>query len=132
VQRYTRQRNAILNAIVAAARPMSPQEILGAAAEDAPTLGIATVYRTIRMLLDEGAVRGVELPGEPARYEAADLGHHHHFKCTACDRVFDVQECAADLRKLIPPGFTLQDHEITLYGRCAECGTGAARRRARA
>ena len=129
MQRYTRQRNAILNAIVAAARPLSPQEIQEAAAQDSPSLGIATVYRTIRMLLEDGAVRAVELPGESPRYEAADLGHHHHFKCTGCQRVFDVQECAADLRKLVPPGFTLQGHEITLYGRCAECGAGGARRR---
>jgi Fur family ferric uptake transcriptional regulator len=125
MERYTRQRNAILNAIVVAARPLSPQEIHEAAAPGSPTLGIATVYRTIRMLLEEAAIRTVELPGEPARYESADLGHHHHFKCTACQRVFDVEECAADLHELVPVGFTLQGHDITLYGRCEDCGRGA-------
>lgn len=124
MERYTRQRDAILNALVAAGRPLGPQEILGAAQAGAPSLGIATVYRTVKLLLEDGSIRAVTLPGEPARYEAADLGHHHHFKCTACDRVFDIDRCAGDLHRLVPPGFTLQSHDITLYGRCPECGPG--------
>jgi Fur family ferric uptake transcriptional regulator len=131
LERYTRQRNAILNAIVAGARPMSPQEILESAQQETPSLGIATVYRNVKLLLEEGRVCAVDLPGEPARYEPADLGHHHHFKCTACERVFDVDECAADLRKLVPAGFTLEHHDITLYGRCDQCGTRVPRRRRR-
>jgi Fur family ferric uptake transcriptional regulator len=121
VQRYTRQRNSILNALVAAQRPLGPQEILDAAREDTSTLGIATVYRTIALLLEDGAIRAVSLPGDAPRYEAADLGHHHHFKCEACERVFDVNACVEDLVKLVPRGFVLQGHEVTLYGRCAEC-----------
>jgi Fur family ferric uptake transcriptional regulator len=126
VQRYTRQRNSILNALVAASRPLGPPEILAAARQDTPTLGIATVYRTIAMLLEEGAIRGVSLPGDPPRYEAADLGHHHHFKCLACDRVFDVNDCVHDLLKLVPRGFELQGHDVTLYGRCADCAARPA------
>jgi Fur family ferric uptake transcriptional regulator len=125
VQRYTRQRNSILNALVAAQRPLGPQEILTAAREDTPTLGIATVYRTIGLLLDDGAIRAVALPGDAPRYEAADLGHHHHFKCEVCDRVFDVNACVADLVKLVPRGFVLLGHDVTLYGRCAECARRA-------
>ncbi len=122
MQRYTQQRNAILNALVAAARPMSPQEVLAAAREATPSLGIATVYRNLKLLVGDALVHAVELPGEPPRYEVADLGHHHHFKCTACDRVFDVGECIADLKRLVPAGFTLERHDITLYGRCRDCG----------
>jgi Fur family ferric uptake transcriptional regulator len=122
MQRYTQQRNAILNALVGAARPLSPQEVLEAAREGAPTLGIATVYRNLKLLVEDDLVHAVELPGEPPRYEVADLGHHHHFKCVACDRVFDIGECTADLKRLVPAGFTLERHDITLYGRCRECG----------
>lgn len=133
MQRYTKQRNSILNALVAASRPLGPQEILTAARQDTPTLGIATVYRTLSILVEDGAIRVVSLPGDAARYEAADLGHHHHFKCLACEREFDVIHCADDFGKLVPRDFVLQGHDVTLYGRCSDCAvrTEAARRKAR-
>ena len=61
------------------------------------------------------------LPGEVARYEIARRGHHHHFRCDVCQRVFDVHECPGDLAGLAPPGFSVARHEITLYGRCSDC-----------
>jgi Fur family ferric uptake transcriptional regulator len=47
--------------------------------------------------------------------------HHHHFQCTRCQRVFDVDACPGDLSGLAPPGFAVEDHDLTLYGRCKEC-----------
>jgi len=135
MERNTRQRTAIREAIAAAGRPLLPQEVLDAAQSTAPGLSIATVYRNLRTLLDEGELRAVMLPGENARYELADIGHHHHFQCLACQRVFEVEACPGDLASLAPAGFTVEDHELTLYGRCRECGPvhagrPAARRRA--
>jgi Fur family ferric uptake transcriptional regulator len=51
----------------------------------------------------------------------AQRGHHHHFRCDACQRVFDVHQCPGDLAGLAPPGFSVARHEITLYGRCSDC-----------
>jgi Fur family ferric uptake transcriptional regulator len=56
-----------------------------------------------------------------ARYETAQRGHHHHFRCDACLRVFDVHQCPGDLAGLAPPGFAVSRHEITLYGLCNDC-----------
>jgi hypothetical protein len=61
------------------------------------------------------------LPGEVARYELAGGGHHHHFQCLSCQRVFEVEACPGNLASLAPPGFTVEDHDLTLYGRCNEC-----------
>ncbi|MEL7073813.1 MAG: hypothetical protein AAGK34_07270, partial [Planctomycetota bacterium] len=47
--------------------------------------------------------------------------HHHHFHCTVCDRMFDVDGCVGKLASLLPRGFTLEDHELTLRGRCKSC-----------
>ena len=121
MQRQTRQREAIRNALAAAARPLSPQEVLSAARRALPGLGIATVYRTVKALLAEGALHTVELPGAPARYELAGKRHHHHFHCRACDGVFEVEACPAGIRRLLPGGFRLERHEIILYGLCAGC-----------
>jgi Fur family ferric uptake transcriptional regulator len=128
MERNTRQRSAIRQAIEQAGRPLLPQEVLQAAQQEAPGLSIATVYRNLRTLVDEGALRAVMLPGEVARYELAGIAHHHHFQCRQCQRVFEVEACPGDLASLAPPGFSVEDHDLTLYGRCSDC---AAARRAR-
>lgn len=121
MERFTRQRTAIQAAIEGANRPLSPQEVLESARVFAEGLGIATVYRNLKSLLQEGAIEVVNLPGETSRYESSGHAHHHHFQCTSCTRVFDVHACPGDLRNLAPKGFTVESHELTLYGRCADC-----------
>lgn len=121
MERATRQRAAIAEALRRASRPVSPRELLDEARTEVPTLGPATVYRTLRAMVDDGAAVAVELPGEPPRYELAHLGHHHHFRCRACDRVFEVEGCPGDLATLAPAGFRVEAHEVVLFGRCAAC-----------
>ena len=119
--RKTSQRTAIRAAIEEADRPLSPQEILVQAQAEAPGLGIATVYRAIKALLDEEWLHVVELPGAPSRYEVAGKRHHHHFHCRRCDGVFEVNGCPGDLKKLAPRGFRVEAHEVILYGVCRAC-----------
>jgi Fur family ferric uptake transcriptional regulator len=121
MERSTRQRSAIREAIADAGRPLLPQEVLEAAQNQVPGLGIATVYRNLKALALDGELRSVELPGDNPRYELVGLAHHHHFQCNACERVFDVHACPGDLSKLAPRGFTVEDHDLTLYGKCGEC-----------
>jgi Fur family transcriptional regulator, ferric uptake regulator len=121
MERSTRQRSAIRSAIEQARRPLSPQEVLAAAQAAVPALGLATVYRNLKLLVDAEEVSTVTLPGDAPRYEAARQAHHHHFQCTVCARVFDVHQCPGNLAHLAPPGFQIDHHELTLYGRCASC-----------
>jgi Fur family ferric uptake transcriptional regulator len=136
MERNTRQRTAIRQAIAEAARPLLPQEILQAAEVAAPGLSLATVYRNLRTLVEEGELLAVTLPGEVPRYEIAGAGHHHHFQCESCQRVFEVHACPGNLAGLAPKGFVVERHELTLYGRCSDCGDtkrpSAARKAARA
>lgn len=133
MMRSTRQRSAIRAAIEAAGRPLLPQEVLEAAQTEVPALGIATVYRSLRMLLDEGAIQVVNLPGDNPRYEPAQVAHthHHHFQCRTCDRVFDVHDCPGDVQRLAPKGFVVEAHELVLYGTCADCSRRGERTRTR-
>ena len=121
MERQTTQRRAIRAAVEAADRPLSPQEILAAAAEASPGLGLATVYRTIKAGVDAGWLQPVELPGGPVRYEPAGKQHHHHFECRACRRVYEVDGCPDNLDDLVPVGFVLENHDVTLYGLCLTC-----------
>src|SRR3954463_2966243 len=98
--RQTRQRQAIRDAIGDAGNPLSPREILEHAQSRVTGIGMATVYRTLKLLADAGVVQAVEIPGEPARYELAGKDHHHHFYCNSCGKVFEVEGCVGDFSSL--------------------------------
>ena len=119
--RKTKQRDGVRAVLEGAQRPLSVDELLKAASRRVEGLGVATVYRAVGALVAEGWIEIVEIPGEPARYERADKGHHHHFQCEKCDRAFDVAGCLDSLRKLAPPRFRVKQHTVTLYGLCPAC-----------
>jgi len=121
MKRQTRQRQAIRDVIRAVDRPLAPQEVLAEAGRHVRGLGIATVYRTINALVEEGEVTRVEIPGQPTRYEKAGLDHHHHFCCDGCGKVYELDGCALRSTVPTPEGFTVARHEITLYGQCLQC-----------
>lgn len=121
MERRTRQHEAIHEVIADAGRPLLAQEVLELAARAVPQLSIATVYRNLKALQDDGSIQAVLLPGQNPRYEPTGHAHHHHFQCRSCERVFDVETCPGDLAGLAPPGFQVEGHEIILYGHCAEC-----------
>ena len=122
IKRVTRQRDAVRAVIQVAKRPLSPREVLDGARVTVPALGMATVYRNLKLLLADGAVQVITLPGESPRYEMRESAHHHHFQCTTCRRVYDVPGCPGNLRRLAPRGFRVDHHDVTLYGRCLDCG----------
>ena len=119
----TAQRVAIESAIDEAAGPVSPAEVLEAARAAVPSLSLATVYRTLKRMIEEGEVVTVDLSGQAPRYERAHVAreHHHHFLCENCDVVFDLEGCVDGLKKLLPRGFRMKSHEITLHGECRTC-----------
>ena len=121
MERDTQQRRAIRAAFERTARPIAPPEVLDEAKPSVPKLGIATVYRNLKALVEEGWLKAVELPGQPPRYERSGIGHHHHFHCRICGKVFDIDGCVGKLQGMVPKGFVLEDHDVVLYGRCKEC-----------
>ncbi|MBY4899227.1 Fur family transcriptional regulator [Cupriavidus sp. AU9028] len=125
MERLTRQRDAIHTVLAEAGRPLTPQELLDAARSHVAGIGIATVYRNLKAMVEAGEIVAVPLPGEAPRYELAGSEHHHHFYCRACDRVFEVHGCPGDMKRLAPRGFQVQAHELMLYGLCADCACGA-------
>ena len=61
------------------------------------------------------------IPGEPDRYEQSGQGHHHHFQCEACGRVFDIPCRIGDTATEVPRDFEVSRHEVMVYGRCGQC-----------
>lgn len=121
IGRRTKQRDALRDVLAQADRPLSVGELLETAAKRVDGLGVATVYRAVGTMMEDGWIEAVEIPGEPVRYERSDKEHHHHFQCEKCDRVFDVAGCIDNLHKCVPPKFRVRSHAVTLYGLCAKC-----------
>ncbi len=119
--RETRQKQAIRSAFLDAGRPLSPSEALGSAERAVPGLSIATVYRNITAMVEEGSLVPVAIPGDSTRYEVAGKQHHHHFKCRQCNRVYEFQGCGVGPKPKLPRGFRVTGHEFFLYGTCAAC-----------
>ncbi len=119
--RSTRQRRAIRQVIEEAGRPLRSDEVLEAAQVLIPGLGMATVYRALNAMQQERLVVPVDIPGHPARYEKAGLKHHHHFACTGCGLVFELSGCSYAGDKGVPAGFSVEGHEVILYGHCRDC-----------
>ncbi len=118
--RRTKQKQAVAEALAQAPGPLTPPEIHKRASKKSPGIGIATVYRSLSRMVEAGEASLVSIPGEAPRYEKAQ-GHHHHFFCRGCRRVFELHECNGAAEKIAPPGFMVDSHEITLYGLCPKC-----------
>jgi Fur family ferric uptake transcriptional regulator len=120
--RDTRQRRAIRGVFEHVARPLSTDEILAGAQATIAGLGIATVYRSIRALVDEGFLDVVDVPGRLPLYERAGKSHHHHFSCTQCRRVYELDGCTTEIKGMrLPRGFKATGHDVTIFGVCLAC-----------
>ena len=122
-QRQTPQRALVYQVIESAKGPLTVPEIHAGVKKKLPKTGIATIYRAVNLLLDSSLIQSVTLPSGETRYESAQLGHHHHFQCRSCAKVFDIDHCPASLPSgvEIPGGYVVMDHEITMYGLCPKC-----------
>jgi len=100
-QRQTAQRRAILKVIREARGPLTVEHIHKQAKRSTRNLGIATVYRTVKLLLQSKHIKPIALPDGETRYEPADLGHHCYFYCRQCKRVYDLPMCAVSILSLI-------------------------------
>lgn len=89
-------------------------------------IGYATVYRTMKLLVESGLVAAREFTGEGfARYEAqTGDGHHDHLICTCCGRIEEFEDPAIEsmqARVSERHGFQMEHHRMEIYGVCAEC-----------
>ena len=128
-ERNTRQRRVIRDVFEDAERPLSIEEVLGAAQRDSNAVSLSTVYRFVRALVEDGTLSAFELPGQGAFYERAGKAHHHHFSCERCGRVYELNDCVSIEKLALPKNFTAVSHDLTVVGICATCN-GQKRSRA--
>lgn len=132
-KRHTRQREMILQVFEEAQGPLTVQEVHAQAQHELTGLGIATVYRTLKLLREQHQIDEITLPNGETRYERVGLSHHHHFQCVECQRVFDVEICPISIPQgtTLPGDYLVEGHEVTLCGRCPDCLTAPSKQSAR-
>ena len=121
MKRKTSQRAAIEQVFRQQDRPLRIDEILQHGRAVVPSLNQATVYRNLKLLVEDGWLALISHPSLGTFYERAGKGHHHHFHCRGCNRLFELPGCALNLAEAAPKGFVLEDHLIYLSGVCPTC-----------
>ena len=128
-ERVTRQRLLVANALAAAGRQLTAEQLYRNLGRREAGIGRATIFRTLETLVDAGVARRLELDGHVYAYVACLPAHHHHIACTRCGRVEEIDEAyvtpiAARLAEEM--GFEIDDARLDFYGRCSTCRADAA------
>jgi Fur family ferric uptake transcriptional regulator len=122
--RLTRKRARVVEALAAEPNDATAQDIYESLRARGVTIGLATVYRTLALLSDNGVVDALmHRPGEVC-YRLCGEGHHHHLTCSECHQVVELGDCELDswLDRLgSAHGFEVTGHAVEVTGVCAVC-----------
>ena len=127
--RVTRQRLLVADALIAAGRQVSAQELYDGLRRRDRRIGRATAFRALEGLVAAGVARRMELENHVYGYIACRADHHHHLACQRCGRVEEIGETyVAPVTRRIETdtGFRIDDARLDFYGECAECARGAS------
>lgn len=122
----TPQRAVIAETFLKSTGHFSMEELHARVRQADPSIGQATVYRTLKLLVDSGLARELST-GEGAKLYEHDLGqgHHDHLICLGCGRKVEIvdpeiERLQVDLARA--HGFELTRHTMLLFGICPACG----------
>jgi Fur family ferric uptake transcriptional regulator len=123
--KLTNARLTVLSVLEGAGGHMTSAQIIEAVAQVDPSIGRASVFRTLDMLSGLAIIRPTfsETSSTPT-YVLLPDGHHHHIVCTQCRRVIEFEDCGlAELEKKLQREHRVQlsGHLLEFYGVCDEC-----------
>jgi Fur family transcriptional regulator, ferric uptake regulator len=129
----TAQRVAIADVVLGTERHLSAEDVADIVREAGASVGTATIYRTLEVLVRSGLVVERDFGEGFKRFEASrGVPHHEHLLCTACGRVTEFRDERLErMTTLLADAhdFSRQRHRLVIYGLCGECRRGAARPR---
>ncbi|MDP3896015.1 MAG: Fur family transcriptional regulator [Mesorhizobium sp.] len=118
--RMTRPRRAILKILAETADHPDAMEIFRRAVALDDSISLSTVYRTMKLLEDKGAIQRHAFAGGPSRFEQADGAHHDHLIDIDTGNVIEfqsdrIEELQNEIAKSL--GYDIVHHRLELYGR---------------
>ncbi len=123
--KHSKPRMGILEVFLTIEKHVSIDELWAAVKKKHPSVGYATVYRTLKLLCEGGLCRELHFEDGTTRYEHLyGHNHHDHLICTECGRLVEVvdvkiEELQGKLMKRY--GFSPKYHRMDLYGACKNC-----------
>lgn len=121
--RETRQRAEVLE-VLEGGEALAAQELHDRLRAHGSRVGLATVYRTLRLLAADGVVDVLREDPVQARYRLCSPAHHHHLVCESCGKVEEIPECDVDDwadKVARARGFRVRTHRAEIVGTCARC-----------
>jgi Fur family transcriptional regulator, ferric uptake regulator len=122
--RPTPQRLLVLETLAAEPHDATAQEIHARLRARRNRVGLATVYRALRVLKGRGVVDELSHRTGESCYRLCTPGHHHHLFCERCHRVEELEGCEVDTwvaRASRAKGFRAASHTVEVVGLCADC-----------
>jgi len=123
--RLTPQRETILKTFISNEGHVGIEDLINSAKASDPSIGVATVYRTINLLIECGLARENSLPDGKRFYERMyRQGHHDHLVCNNCGKIVEFEHPLIEKFQkevAISHDFMLENHKMALYGLCANC-----------
>lgn len=122
----TPQRAVIVETFLATEGHFSCDELSGRVRRADPAIGQATVYRTLKLLVDSGLASHLAAGDGPVLYEHSyGHDHHDHLVCLDCGAKVEIVDPEIEVRQeqlAAEHGFALTRHSMILYGLCPRCG----------
>ena len=123
--RGTRQAQALATALADLPGFCSAQEIHAELRRKGEHVGLATVYRHLQVLSEDGRVDAIrDSSGETLYRKCRSDAHHHHLTCRNCGQSVEVEERAVERwaeQVAAEAGFTDVGHTVELFGLCPDC-----------
>lgn len=123
--KFSKAREEIIDTFLATDHHIALQELLAFVKRRNPRIGLATVYRALKLLEDAGIAQARQFGDRSTVYEVA-IGreHHDHLICESCGAILEFAD--ADIERIQEEvarkrGFTLRRHRHELFGLCAAC-----------
>ncbi|WP_369252472.1 Fur family transcriptional regulator [Geodermatophilus amargosae] len=132
VRRQTRQRTAVLALLDELDGFRTAQDLHALLRERGDAVGLATVYRALQALVDDGLVDVLRSEDGEAAYRRCSPVHHHHLVCRSCGRTVEVADPPVErwaARVAAEHGFADVQHQLEVFGTCSACAAGAAAQR---
>jgi Fur family ferric uptake transcriptional regulator len=123
-RRETRQRVAVSAALDDVDSFVSAQQLHSRLRNQGDGVGLATVYRTLQQLAEDGEVDVLRTSETESMYRRCSSGHHHHLVCRYCRHTVEVDSLAVErwARRIADDnGFVDVGHVVEVFGTCAEC-----------
>ncbi|HLP06107.1 MAG TPA: Fur family transcriptional regulator [Paludibacter sp.] len=115
------QRTAVMDFLLNNRIHPTIDEIYLALSPSMPTLSKTTVYNTLDLFVERGAVQALIIDEKNARYDV-DISAHAHFICKSCGAIHDIFDLNPSMYTLPQnPNFTVENVEISYSGVCKTC-----------